>query len=64
VEPCAPRPQVLDYAPPFCDSSQSSEHDTNSCFHVIVVASRLEQLEYKVNTYRESMENMTCTFMD
>jgi len=64
VEPCAPPPHVLDYAPPFCDSCQSSKHDTNCCPYVIAMASRLEHLEHAMNNYSESIENMTRAFMD
>jgi len=64
VEACALPPRVLDCAHSLCDSCQSTEHDTNSCPHVIAMASRLNQLEHEMNTYRESMENMTCAFMN
>jgi len=64
VEPCAPPPQVLDYAPPFCDSCQSFKHDTNSCPYVIAMAFRLEHLEHEMNNYSESIENTTRAFME
>ena len=39
----APPPQSLEYAPPFCDSCQSYDHDTNSSLHVIFMNFRLQQ---------------------
>jgi len=64
VKSCAPFPKLLEYASPFCDSCQSSDHGTNSCPYVIFLASRLQQLEHEMKTCRESMENLIYALMD
>jgi len=64
VQSCTPSPQSFEFIPPLWDSSQSFDHDTEFCPHVISMDSRLKQLKQEMKNYRKSMEKITSTLIE
>ena len=47
-----------------CDYCYSSYHNVKSCPHVTSIDSKIGQIEQKLKSYKESMENMTRTLIN